>query len=145
MNIHQALKEKNRLAGKLKTLDTKILANARWVKGNEPTYELRELLAERIRTVSDLNSLKTRISIATQPVLDKIFEMAENKAYVQILRSMDLSKGLEYDRYGRNAIAVEYDTAMPIKERDEHIENFEKRIGDLQDALDKFNATTEVI
>lgn len=145
MNIHQALKEKNRLAGKLKQLDIKIHGNSRWIKGNQPTYNLRQLLAERIRTVADLNSLKTRISIATQPVLDKIFEMAENKAFVQVLKGLDLNAGIEYDRYRATMINVEYESAMSIKERDGFVEDFEKRIGDLQDALDKFNATTEVI
>ncbi len=148
MNIHQGLKEKNRLAGHIKQLDERIKNNTRWVKGNTPSYELKELLEERSKAVSELNTLKVKISAATTPVVGKILELAEKKAYVALLKGLDLSKGVDDDRHGRryslSATTLEYDTAMPERERDKLVDQVQTEIGTLQDVLDHFNATTEI-
>jgi hypothetical protein len=148
MNIHQGLKEKNRLAGLLKQLDERIKNNTRWVKGNKPSYDLKELLEERSKTVSELNTLKVRISLATGPIVSKILQLAETKSYIAVLKGLDLSAGVDDDRHGRryslSATTLEYEAAMTEKERDKQVDQLQIELGKVQDELDSFNATTEI-
>jgi len=143
MTINQGLKEKNRLAGKLKVLDAKIQKSTSWIRSNQPAYDLNTLLGERHKMVGQLVTLKGKLSTATQPVFHVILEMAEQKAYIQLIRGLELTTGLKENLYGNQA-PVEYQSAMTEEARDGLIENAENHIAALQDQLDKFNATTEI-
>lgn len=145
VNINQALKHKNALGGKLKVLDSRILQNGSWIKGNTPSYNMEELITERSRTMVDLIQLKAKISRATQPVVDKILEMSELKSYVNVLKSLDVKRGIKSDRYSRmESSTTEYESSMTEKEKDGIVEKVESQISKLQDELDSFNATTEI-
>lgn len=143
MNIHQGLKEKNRITGDLRKLDARVLENGRWPKGSKPSYELKELLEERKMVVVELNALKLKVTKATVPIVDKILEMAELKAYVKTLQSLRVKEGMDRAAYSRTE-AIEYDSAMTEKEKDSLIREAENKINELQDELDKFNAVTEL-
>lgn len=142
MTINQALKEKNRLAGKIKVLDARLASNATWIKGNTPSYNYGELLSQREIEVEALVTLKEKISKATVPVVGKILKMSESKALIQALRNTGMQRGRRHE-YGLTA-PVEYESALTEKERDALVEKYEKDISELQDELDKFNATTEI-
>lgn len=148
MNIHQGLKEKNRLAGLIKQLDERIKNNTRWVKGNTPSYQLAELLEQRQEAISNLINLKIRISAATTPIVGKILELAETKAYITVLKGLDLSAGVDDDRHGRryslSATNLEYEAAMTERERDKQVDALQQKLSTIQDVLDHFNATTEI-
>lgn len=144
MNINQGLKEKNRLAGKIKVLDQKIHGNARWIKGNTPSYELEALLREREATVIALNVTKTKISRATQPIVHKIFEMGEKKSLLTILKGLDVSRGIENDRYRASVTVTEYESAMSETIKDKLVDDLTKEIAALQDELDQYNAVTGI-
>lgn len=143
MNIHQALKEKNRIAGKLKQLDSRILSNGRWIKGNKPDYDLKELIKDRTRVETELIDLKTKITAATAPAVREILQIGELKSFVLTLKSLKVGSGIDRSAYARNE-AMEYESSMTEKEKDTLIEEHEKKIGELQDKLDKFNANTEI-
>lgn len=148
MNIHQGLKEKNRLAGLVKQLDERIKNNTRWVVGNTPSYNLGELLEQREKVVSDLNSLKVKISVATAPIVGKILEMSEKKSYVALLKALDLSSGVDDDRHGRryslSTTTLEYVSAISERDRDELVDQLQDEISKIQDELDSFNATVVI-
>lgn len=145
MNINQALKRKNELAGKLVILNTRISNNARWIKGNFPQYDLSNLVAERRGTMKELAELKTKISKASQPIVGKILLMAELKSFITTFRHLNVSKGLETNHYrGSSQAPIEYDAAISERERDAIVENDEVEIRALQDDIDHFNATTEI-
>lgn len=144
MNINQALKRKNELAGKLKVLDTRLSTNARWLKGNQPVYDFHDVLKQRNAVMEELVRLKTKISRASQPVVDKILEMAELKALVSNFKHINMEKGLEANSYRASQSVLEYDSAMSTKEKDAEVDGWETRIRVLQDDIDHFNATTEI-
>lgn len=143
MTINQALKEKNRLVGKLRNVDNKIQKSAKWVKGNEPPYSLSDLFDERTAIRQDLVNLKTAISYATSPIVGKIILLAEVKGELTMYKSLDVAKGLIHDRYSSTA-PIEYESALNQKDLDSLIESCETKISTLQDELDKFNATTDI-
>lgn len=144
MNIHQGLKEKNRLAGKLKKLDEWIANCGHWVKGNAPAYNLIDLLERRKLMVDKLIKLKNEISIASQPMNRTMMILAEKKTYINLLKGLNVSRGIQTDYYRRGTEGVEYDSAMSEAEKDKLIEDVEQEISDLQDKLDAFNAITDL-
>jgi hypothetical protein len=144
MNINQALKRKNELAGKLKVLDSRLAANARWLKGNTPQYQFGDVMTERKKVMIDLVDLKAAISRASQPIVGKILEMSELKAFIASFRHISVSKGLEANSYRANQSVLEYDSAMNERDKDLIAEESEARIRELQDDIDHFNATTEI-
>src|SRR5262249_16283719 len=142
--INQALKRKNELAGKLRVLDSRLSSNARWLKGNQPQYSFLDLLNQRKSTMDDLVNLKTKISRASQPIVDKILQMAELKSLIATFKHINMEKGLEASSYRANQSALEYESAMGTKEKDAEVDGWEARIRMLQDDIDHFNATTEI-
>lgn len=143
MTINQALKEKNRLAGKLKVLDQRIQNNVKWIKSNKPAYDFSNLLSERLNVMQNLIDLKTAISKATTPIAGLIILLAELKSQLLTYRSLDVREGLVLDRYS-NTIGIEYQSAIDQKELDYMIDGTEVKISAVQDELDKFNASTEI-
>ena len=142
MNINQALKQKNLLAGRLVVLKERMFKNSRWLKGNKPNYVLSEVRREYILVSEELIKLKTKLSFASQPILPKILKMGELKSYIVIMKNLDVSSGIETERYA--TAAHEYESAISVKARDEMIEETERQVSELQDEIDKFNATTVV-
>lgn len=143
MTINQALKEKNRLAGKLKVLDQRIQNNVKWIKSNKPAYDFGHLLSERLNVMQSLIDLKTAISKATTPIAGSIILLAELKSQLLMYRSLDVREGLILDRYS-NITGVEYQSAIDQKGLDYMIDGIEVKISAVQDELDKFNASTEI-
>lgn len=143
MTINQALKEKNRLAGKLKVLDQRIQNNVKWIKSNKPAYDFGHLLSERLNVMQNLIDLKTAISKATTPIAGSIILLAELKSQLLMYRSLDVREGLILDRYS-NTTGIEYQSAIDQKGLDYMIDGIEVKISAVQDELDKFNASTEI-
>lgn len=143
MKINQALKEKNRLAGKLKLIDGRILKNSHRVVGNTAPYPLLALLKERGDVMEELVQIKSKIAVATVPMVGAILAMAEAKSYVNVLKSMDVTSGVVQNHYG-SIPGVQYESDMTEKEKDNLIQIAEEGIAKLQDSLDSFNATTDI-
>ena len=145
MTISQALKEKNLLVAKLAKLKGRVLANNRWVKGEKPSYDAKEVFNEYIDTIEKLVNLKTQISTATVPVIGTILEMAEIKSMTAFLKQIPAKAGVEIDRYSRSmAEPMVYEVAVDEISKDEKIEEAEQRLTELQSELDAFNGTTHI-
>jgi hypothetical protein len=144
MNLHQALKKKNKLVGDLNKVNIQISGNTRWLKGNTPSYNLEDLLTKRTHIVEELNNLKVELSRASAPILPKIFQLAELKSATQMFKNMSLNRGFESESYRTTAL-LEYDSAMTEMERDKRVENMEAQIAVIQDEIDAFNAVTKIM
>jgi len=144
MNLHQALKQKNKLVGDLGKVNTQIANSTRWIEGNAPAYRLEDLMLKRASIRNELIRLKLEISKATQPILGKIFELAETKSLIQMYKNMNLSKGFEADGY-RSTTLIKYDTAISEVKRDEIVTEMEEDVMKLQDEIDEFNAITKIM
>lgn len=88
MTIAQGLKLKNKLATRLREIDTQIRANNVYEQGETPPYDVTELMKERTEVSNRLINLKTAISIANVPVVGLIFNQAELKGYVATLKAV---------------------------------------------------------
>jgi len=142
MNIKQALKRKNKLAGKLKQLFTAMHANNSVVAGSNRSYDSLALFEEANQVMSELVSLKTKIHVANAPIANLIFEASELKNVVQNLKVMKCDNGRMISYRSDNP--VEYEATITERKRDEMVSMLEDRLEEINDQLDQFNAITQI-
>lgn len=143
MNLSRALSEKNRLARKIREIQKKIESHNSLIKGNTPIYSIGSLLKDMDHTITELTELKTKITIANQPVQNKIFRLAELKSQAAFLKNLNIREGKILDERW-NAEVTEWVSVLGAIERDKLVERAEEEINKLQAELDQFNFETEI-
>ena len=142
MNLAKALKVKNKkLAEYNKTLQ-KVMAYNSYEVSSKKDYNAKELLQLAEKQLSEYVALKTAIHAASQPVRDKIFLIGELKSLLGRIQGLSTNEGTVKNRYSDDVST--YASDITLLEKDAKIDELEKQIEELQDALDYFNATTEV-
>ena len=144
MNIKQALKEKNKLAKKVKDLITRTEKYNSMDDGAIRSYQPDVALQQAIDTMESLISLKTAVHLANVQVYDKIFRMAEYKSFVTQLKGLSCTEGtVVFSRYG-DTTTRHMTTVITEVQRDEMVEKYESIIDQLQSELDAHNATAHI-
>jgi hypothetical protein len=144
VTIARALKEKNRVAGRL--------AKARQLVGSENSNEKK--IPRRVDVVSvrdearvlaeRLIAIKTAIAVANEPIVGKIIELDEVKSAISWLNGLNVREGVfEEANYG-GKVVKEYEAAIGKDDILKQVDALQRRADDLQDALDEFNASTKV-
>jgi len=142
MNIKQALKKKNKLAGQLKeALRIAVEVNS-VVAGTKPSYNSRQKLAEAKAIMDSLASLKAKIQRANVPVAELIFRASEIKSMVSVLKAMSCADGPTVNY--RSTEPVTYVATIGQVERDRMVNDLEAELDTINDRLDEFNAVTKI-
>lgn len=140
--LARALKERSRLAGRIKhnfqLLDRE---NSR-ISGSPRSFDVRAIYAESRELMEKLIAIKQRIAAANAPIAGKLVEMDELKSMISYLKGLDTTS--EIKKEGYNGEAVLYEAVISAAETDAAAEELQKRVEDLQDELDEFNATTKI-
>lgn len=142
MTIAQGLKLKNKLATRLREIDTQIRANNVYEQGETPPYDVTELMKERTEVSNRLINLKTAISIANVPVVGLIFNQAELKGYVATLKAVRTDARKQRTGFGEEVTI--FVAKVSTRERDDHVKELEAQIDKIQDQLDTFNHSTQI-
>jgi hypothetical protein len=143
MTIAQALKEKNRLISEIKKIKEKINKYNQSPADRERLYDIVKLFDELNDSKSKLVATKTAIQLASEPMRKEVFVQSELKDTLTFLRNIPCENGIVRDRYAREE-GYEVNSVYNAKMLDEMANGIEKEIEAIQDALDKFNHTTEV-
>lgn len=144
VTIARALKEKNRVAGRL--------AKARELVGREnskdknvprgidvsETYALAKTLRDR------LISIKSAISEANSPIVSKIIELDEVKSEISYLNGLDVKEGKFVSGSYGTRIETDLDAVIRQPQVLDEVTALQARADRLQDELDEFNATTKI-
>ena len=142
MSLARALKERSRLAGKLKR-DFDILNKENSViAGSERSFDLKAVFAECRELHERLVALKRAIAAANAPIAGKLAEMDEVKSMISYLREVDTTVGYKQRGYGEEKVCME--VVLGAAELSAEAERLQTRAEELQDELDEFNALTEV-
>lgn len=136
------MKLKNRLVHQLSEIDSQISANNSTVEGNSD-YDVRILYRQRLVAAERLVQLKVQISQANQGVQKEIFELAECKALIAMLRRVNTRHGSVVEGY--SGTCVTYHAQFRKPEIDREIRRVEQEMDRLQDMLDQFNHRTTII
>ncbi len=142
MNLAKALKVKNKKIAEYNKTLQKVMAYNSYEVSSKKDYNAKELLQLAETQLSEYVALKTAIHAASQPVRDKIFLIGELKSLLGRIQGLSTNEGTVKDRYSSETLT--YASDITLLEKDAKIEALEKQIEEIQDALDYFNATTEV-
>src|SRR5262245_36870655 len=139
--LSRALKIKNRMAQRLGELD-ELIVNYNSLPLGQKEYDVRELLRERLELSIYLVELKATISQVNQPVQKTIFEMAECKSLVAMLKRVSTKHGPVIEGY--QSTRIDYAAQFRKADVDREVRKVEKEIDRLQEELDRFNYQTSV-
>jgi hypothetical protein len=147
MKISKALKMKNQVAGEIALLKQRLAEQNVRPEGQEFDYNNGQVLAELRGKLGELVRVKTALAQANTAVYAGIFRLAELKGLLAALRGLDTKQGefREGRLFSEEANKVRYRAQLNKAEVDRLAAELEVEITDLQDRLDEFNATHEVV
>jgi hypothetical protein len=146
MNLAQALKLKNRLAGDL-VRKQQILSRENARRSDSVSKVNREDVWDEIIEVSDkLGELKGKITRANVGIYPALERMAELKSRIAFLNLLPKREGEEINFVGRDQEKLSYswDSFINQEDSDSIVSELQQEINDLQDEVDVYNATTQV-
>jgi hypothetical protein len=146
MNLAQALKQKNRIAGEL-VRQQQILQRENARRSDSVSTVDREGVWNKIQNLSEeLGILKGKITTANIGVYPLLERMAELKARISFVQALDKREGEEISFVGRDQEKLTYVWNSTINQTrcDELVAKLQTDINALQDQVDTYNATTIV-
>lgn len=144
MNLSQALKQKNRLAGEL-VRQQQILQRENTRRSDSVSNVDPKVVWDQIINLSDqLGELKGKITQANVGIYPALERMAELKSRIVFVQGMGKREGPEVTFVGRDQEKVEYTWTSFINQEDsdKKVLELQAEIDALQDAVDEFNAVT---
>ncbi len=142
VTLARALKERSRLAGKLKRNFAILGKENSAISGSERSYDLRAIYAECKELHTRLIALKKIIAVANAPIAEKLVEMDEIKSMTSYLNGVDATIGYKTKNYSNETIRM--DAVIGYAELTAEAERLQKRGEQLQDELDEYNVLTQV-
>ena len=146
MNLAQALKLKNRLAGEL-VRKQQILERENARRNDSVSKVDRETIWHEIIELSDrLGELKSRITQANVAIYPSLERMAELKSRIALIERLNKREGEEVNLFGRDNEKLTYtwDSFINQERADDEIAQIQEEINSLQDIVDVYNATTQL-
>ena len=145
VSIARALKEKNRVAGRL--------AKARELIGKENSMEAKiprsvdvaAVLALAKALEANLIAIKAAIAEANAPIIAKIIELDEVKSEIAFFNGLDAKEGVYEESNYSGRVLREFNAVISKSSILSEISALQKRADALQDELDEFNASSKVM
>ena len=144
VSIARALKEKNRVAGRLAKAREIIQQENSKNKSLPRRVDVEATYAEAKMLEARLVAIKSAIAQANNPIVAKIIELDELKSEIAFLNGLNVKEGrFEEVSYG-NKIIRDIEAVVGQARVLAEVAELQKRADALQDALDEFNASTKV-
>jgi hypothetical protein len=146
MNLAQALKQKNRLAGEL-VRQQQILQRENARRSDSASKVNRIIVWQKILELSEeLGILKGKITVANIGIYPMLERMAELKSRIAFLNSLQKREGEEVTYVGRDQEKVTYtwNSTINQEQADAMIQGIQNDINALQDKIDCYNSTTSL-
>lgn len=143
MKISKALKLKNILAEEVNTLLREILVHNSYDVDSKKNYNAKDLYNEYKKKTEELIKLKTEIDHSSQPIRHLIYGLGELKSFLNTFTNLDTREGIikAYMRTEPATFACDIDEL----EKQEIILQVKTQIQDIQDKIDEFNGTTDLV
>lgn len=144
VSLARALKEKNRIAGRLRKAQELVKKENRKVSGSPRAVDVAATLAESERLSALLAAVKAAIAKANDGIVATIVELEEVKSMIAFLGSVNTDDEVEVERDYRGNVERRWDVAVRQPEILAKTTALQERADALQDALDEYNAKTRV-
>jgi hypothetical protein len=146
MNLAQALKQKNRLAGEI-ARNQVILQRENARRNDSVSTVDRQAVLNRILELSEqLGVLKAQIATANIGIYSALERMAELKSFISFLQTLPKREGEEVNFVGRDQEKLVYtwNSLVTQTDCDGRVAKLQEQINALQDQVDSYNATTTI-
>jgi hypothetical protein len=146
MNLAQALKLKNRLAGEL-VRKQQILERENARRSDSVSKVDREQVWKEIVDLSDrLGVLKGQITRANVAIYPSLERMSELKSRITFINNLPKRAGEEVNFVGRDQEKLIYtwDSLINQERADALVTKLQEEINSLQDKVDAYNATNQI-
>jgi hypothetical protein len=145
MKLSKALKLKNKKVNEYNNLVSKMVNHNSYDVDTKQTYNSTELYLEVIDKREDLIKFKTAIHLTSEPIREKIFRIGEYKNLLINLNRLSTTEGVVKSRgYGESDKST-YACSINELQKVEMMEWYQNEIENIQDEIDTFNATTELV
>ena len=144
VTLARALKEKNRIAGRLRKAQKLVEKENRKPAGSPRAVDVAAAFAEVERLSALLASVKAAIAKANDGIVASIVELEETKALLAFVGSIPSDESVEIERSYQGSVERRWDVAVRTPELLARADALQKRADALQDALDEYNAATRV-
>lgn len=146
MKIHAALKLKNRLAGEVSRLQQIIVRENCLRSDMERKVNMDEVITKLHETQDSLITVKGAIQKANAGIAKELAMLAELKSTITWLGTIPVREGEEesYHRVEGDKVKT-WSSFMSRARLDKQIEDTQAKINEIQDAIDAFNAVTDVV
>lgn len=144
VSIARALKEKNRIAGKLAKTRELIKRENSHDERIPRRVDIRALQKDEQALMEGLIKIKTAIAVANAGVIAKIVELDEVKAKIVFVNGINVKEGVyEEENFSSKSIR-EYHVEIHQDEVIKETDALQKRVEELQDEIDEYNAITKI-
>lgn len=140
--IAQALKQKNKLKSEIAQLQKRLTTHNSVMKGNPRPFDLTETDAELVMRVNELIALKHALTVANQPMQEKIYRLAELKSLMAFYQKLPTKAGKMSEGYMNTA--HEYEAFFNEADTQAKIKTLETQAEQIQDELEAFNHLTHI-
>jgi hypothetical protein len=147
MKLSKALKLKNKKINEYNSLIIKMVTNNSYDIDINKVYNSKELYKEVTIKMNELIQLKTEIHTTSEPIRSLIFRLSELKNLLINTERLDTSEGIVKKSNYRGEISSISTLSVDINEleKEELIKGIQEEIENIQDHIDIFNATTELV
>lgn len=142
VTLARALKERKRLAGQIASAVDLVSQENVKVAGVPRPFDVRAMMAGVEASVERMIALRTVICQANARLAPKLVELDEVKSMISRLQSISTDADPYYNEEQKRDIQRE--AVLGKKDVLDKIEAFQKRADALQDAIDEYNAKTQV-
>lgn len=144
VRLRKALQVKNRIAGEIAQLGKLIQSNNSH-QDSASRFDVSKLISDREVFVRKLVEIKTAISKANTQIYEKIALMAELKSEIQLYRGLNTNEGIASSGYGPEAKVIKIVATVNAVMVEDKVRELTLKIEKLQDEVDYFNSTTEIV
>ena len=144
VSIARALKEKNRVAGRLSRARAQIESENSCDKRVPRGIDVEQVFALSRVLRDQLISIKTAIALANKPIVSKIIELDEVKSEIAYLNGLNVREGRFVEGGYGSRDEAEIEAVIRKPRVLSEVAALQARADRLQDELDEFNATSRV-
>jgi SMC interacting uncharacterized protein involved in chromosome segregation len=146
MTIARALKEKNRVAGKLSSIRNRIYFENSKADGDKRDFDVNALVKVEKELQDRLIEIKKAISIVNAGIAFELIRLSEIKSEIEWWKKIPTKAGTWTEGGYRDTPAREVTFTAIVSNQDvyQKVEALQTEAENLQDRIDEYNASTKI-
>jgi hypothetical protein len=146
VNLAKALKLKNALVGEINRAKEILTRENSRSELSTSKIDRAAVYAEIGTKTAQLIALKTALAKANVGIYAAITEIAEAKGQIAYLKTLNTTDGVQRTegRFGTQTVDTKFEAFFTQEKVDAEVAKIQKRIEELQDVVDAYNATTTI-